>query len=175
MQEAIRGSKTIWLRVLRILSVEQSIPPHCFRHLTSVEDLRAAATRWPRIRAALADHRLPLSPRVEKYSLDVSSLFYGTSLKFTPPSLLPGGRWLLGAAIHDSGSFVICWDVRRRGYASNSAARASCVLLQPAAHMELGEGLTVEGHGGSWMKIQGTPGGDGVIIAVRASNNKGMR
>lgn len=93
----------------------------------------------------------------------------------TPPTLLPGGRWLLCLAIHKSTSYVICWDVQRKTADNRGTTEAPSFLLQPAAYLELGGELVVERYNDSWAQVQATEEADGVIIALRASNNKRLR
>lgn len=118
--------------------------------------------------AALVDHRLPLAVRVDRYLLDHSGIFDDASAMLTPPTLLPGGRWLLSLAYHGGSSYVICWDIQHKSIGPMDAEDHNH-SLQPAAYQEL-KGLKAERVRGSWASVQATPNADSVIIATRASD-----
>lgn len=161
----------LWRRVLHALSLEQSIAPHSLEHLSSASDLMTAATRYTRMRAALSDHRLPLSIRVDHYLLDHRGIFDSASAKFMPLTLLPGGRWLLSLAIHDGSSYVVCWDVRLKAFHDSDPVKleGSHYSLRPAAYLEL-KNVNLVAWEGSWAQVQATTEADGVIIAVRSED-----
>lgn len=74
--------------------------------------------------------------------------------------------------MHTSGSSVVCWDVQRKLVKHHDATGKTYFLLQPAAHLGLGGGLSVELYRRSWAQIQATAEGDSVNIAIRASKYK---
>lgn len=147
---------------------EQFLSPHSFDHLVSIGELRQAATRPSRLRAALSDPSLLASLSPACYDLAYNDVLPDVQVAQLPPILLPGGRWLLSFAITENPtSYVICWDTQ-------SASTSN--TLNPAAYLVL-EDLFIEPVKRSWAQVQFDAETGSVIIAARfaATNDRDTR
>ena len=154
----------MWLRSLQISSIEEAAAPYSFDCLTTVYQIRKAATRRCRLRSALSSPTIPASLRVSIYHFSHDEVLGDKPASCLTPILLPGGRWLLTYAFDGRNSYVFCWDTFLDGGCDGGEARA----IRPVAHCMFPHVVT-DRLRGTWAQIQYEPGTKIVNIAIRFS------
>lgn len=109
----------------------------------------------------LYDVPTSISLRSVQQDLSYDEILPNVNLSYLPPILLPGGRWLLSAALSDDDSttHIFCWDTQ---LAANNS-------LTPVAHLAL-ESLPIDHIWGSWAQTQLEINSESVIIAISWSS-----
>jgi hypothetical protein len=164
----IGENKLVWLRSLRIASIEQATAPHSFDPLTTACQFKKAATRHYRLCSTLLSPTIPASLRVVKYSLGHADVLPDGLFSYLTPVLLPGGRWLLSYAFNGSDSYVLCWDT----FMNHECDDDEILGIRPVAHCALPLSV-VDQLRGDWAQIQYEPDAERVNIAIRLTTESG--
>ncbi|KAF8323164.1 hypothetical protein DL93DRAFT_2162354 [Clavulina sp. PMI_390] len=111
--------KTLWIRVLRRIELEQCIAPYSFppSSVSSLGNLRRIVTRPYRVLRAVSEENVAISAHIEVLPLDYDSITTSSaegSFQHLGSVLLPGGRWLLTTALRHNlprcDTHILCWD-----------------------------------------------------------------
>lgn len=166
LQESLAGSKLVWLRIVGKLGEKYSLAPRSIITADqSLAELRRAATRLKRLKYHVESPETDSPPHISSSV----KLNFPSEIKRPhpqPPTLLPGGRWLLSfvESRETNRTYLLCFDLSLANRESHLPVLPHGFVhnLTPIAQTSFaGEPSFWEAH-----RIQLDADGDAVNIAV---------